>query len=789
MFNLLERLNKIKTPVARFGLQDAKPTFATLPKQSILATDGREIDGVKAKRLEAFPKLGWKDTLANLPKAIEETWRTRSWMPDLMRKGVEKVSEVMTPKNEEEAKRMGMFKIPGTEQYMDVFPMMGKIGVGKKVITPVVKKVITPAQKVINALKTAKPIRKAQEAVYTKARGAKLAKMMGVAKKTAGEKGFYAEKGALRGEMPKVQFESIRKQIGQIDIDNLFNQVKNSPVLSEWEKLPAREGLAKLFGKTGGQVPTRGELKLLKDVFGEEFTKSVLDNRTLIQKMGEAGFQLANLPRSIMASFDLSAPLRQGIFSAARHPKMFFNSFAKQFKTFASEKAYKALNDEIASRPTFELMRKNKLAITELGSSLSTREEAFMSNWAEKIPLGVGKVVRASGRAYTGFLNKFRADMFDDFIKQGKNLGVKDPKFLESAASFVNHATGRGSLGALETAAVPLNSIFFSPRLTMSRLNLINPIYYAGLQPVVRKEALKSLLSFGAAAASVAGLMKLGGAEIETNPRSSDFMKPKFGNKRYDILGGFQQPIRLASQFISGKIISSTTGRTITLGEGYKPLSRADIVQRFLEYKTSPIASFVLALAKGQTAIGGKLDVPTEVINRFIPMVIQDMIDLYKEEGLVGIPMAVPAIFGVGVQSYGGVESYDLRGKDYPKLNKELQNINATIGFPSMQAFGKELDSKEYKEFKEVSGKIIADALTEMIEDEDYKKMSDYEKKQLINRVVDQTKSKVRERLFLDKKIQNELKRELVKKGIDEEKAEKIALDIYSAEFGKESGK
>ncbi len=757
-------------------LTGLKKTFTPLEELPF----GRQIASAKAEP---------KSTLDFLIPSIKETITEYKWLPKKVREPIKKAWEFVWPQTPEEAQKMGM--IPITRKatgeplekpvYVDIMGLSGGLAkASEKVAAKVVAK-ISPVQKVINALKEAKPLRGLQERLYTKARGTKLAKMLGVAKKTTGEAGFFAEKGALKGELPKVQFESIRKQIGQEEIDTLFNQVKASPILTEWEKIPAREGLSKIFGEIGGQVPTKNEIKLLKDVFGEDFTATILEKMPLLDKIKEAGLQLANIPRSVMASFDLSAPLRQGVFLIGK-PKQFFSAFAKQFKTFASEKAYKVLNEEIVSRPTYKLMRENKLAITELGQSLTTREEAFMSNWAEKIPVA-GKIIRASGRAYTGFLNKLRADVFDDFIKKGIKLEIEDPKFLQDAANFVNHATGRGSWKAIEKVMVPLNTVFFSPRLTLSRLNLINPYYYAKLQPQVRKEALKSLFTFASTAATVATLLKFSGAEIETDPRNADFMKPKFGNTRYDILGGFQQPIRVAAQLLSGKIISSTTGKTITLGEGYKPLTRAGIVGRFFEYKTSPLASFALSLAKGQTSIGEKVDIPTEIANRFTPMVIQDMIDLYKEEGQEGIPMSFPAIFGVGVQSYGGVESYDLQGRKYPELNEELNRLKTTIGFPSTSAFGQELSNKEYKKLREVSGKAISDALTELVKDPEYTALDDNQKKQLINKVVDKVKTKAKSKLFSDKEIINKIKKKLVEKGLDEEEAEKMAKEIYQKEF------
>ena len=527
----------------------------------------------------------------------------------------------------------------------------------KPTISPTVKEVISgkagqnqAIQTVMQALKEAKPIRGKQEVLYTTERRKRIAQVI-EAGKVGGEQAYFKQLGALKGELPKVQFERIRGKISQLDIDNLFNTIEQNQVLSPFEKITTKTGLAKLLGTEGGVVPTKGELSLLGEVFPQDFIDTILTKRPLLQKVGQGIAEVLNVPRAIMTSVDMSAPLRQGIFLIGK-PKQWFLAFKEQFKYFFSEKAYQGLMEDIQKRPTYALMRESRLPLTNLGVALSSREEKFMSNLAEKIPF-VGKLVRASGRAYTGFLNKLRADVFDDLVKSAQKQGIKvEGKILGDIAKFLGSATGRGDLGTLNNATVALNSVFFSPRLMASRLNLLNPAYYIKLDPVVRKEALKSLFTFSGTVTSIITLAKLGGANVGIEPRSADFGKIKIGNTRYDILGGFQQYIRLAVQLITGEHISSTTGVKTTVGEGYKPLTRLGILGRFIETKEAPVTSFALNLMRGQTTFGQELEIPKEIGQLFVPMVIQDMYDLYKERGLEGIAMGTPAIFGAGVQTY-----------------------------------------------------------------------------------------------------------------------------------------
>src|SRR3990167_795495 len=134
-------------------------------------------------------------------------------------------------------------------------------------------------QAIMNAIEKAKPLRIAQEAIYTAERGAKLTKGLATEKKLIPkegyEKAFFAKVGSLKGAMSKLQFESVRKEI-QPHVENLFKGVKETNLLNEWEKIPTGEGVQKILT---GQIPTEGELRLLDRVFGLQLIQSILSKR------------------------------------------------------------------------------------------------------------------------------------------------------------------------------------------------------------------------------------------------------------------------------------------------------------------------------------------------------------------------------------------------------------------------------------------------------------------------------------------------------------------------------
>lgn len=382
---------------------------------------------------------------------------------------------------------------------------------------------------------------------------------------------------------------------------------------------------------------------------------------TKAERAKEALFELANMPRTLMSSFDLSAGLRQGIMALPRYPKEFGSAFKAQFKAFASEKGYGEIMDQVIKNKNFHLAEEAGLGITDINMGLLAREEKFMSTWAEKIPV-LGRAVRASNRAYTGLLNKLRMDTFSRLVDDAEKIGVDLTNNLDKAkeyAAYINDMTGRGKFPGvtIEKANPLLNGLLYSPRLMASRLNMLIPYKYVNTEPHLRKEYLKTMLAFGGTMSTILGLASLHpDVKVGTDPRSADFAKIKVGDTRYDIMGGFQQYLRFAGQMISGKYVSTTTGKVITMGEGYKPLTRAQIALRFLESKEAPVFSFLTTMLKQQDFEGNPVSAPKEIGKRFIPMLLSDLWELYQNDPAL-LPTGWLGALGVGVQSYPMTEA------------------------------------------------------------------------------------------------------------------------------------
>ncbi len=505
-----------------------------------------------------------------------------------------------------------------------------------------------PEAKLVRLLKEAKPVRKETELLKHKEMQIRAARVAAMQETKTGQEALFASLGQLKGELPQAAFEPpAALGFTKVEADALLDKIRTFP-MPPLSKITPEAALNSLIFE--GRLPTKGELVTMERIFGSDLIKALLDKRALGEKIWDASMDTIGLPKALVASADISAPMRQGLPLLTDPSGSWFKAWAPMLRAFAKDKWAIQAHEAIQSNPLFQKALEAGVDFTMFGAKglrLTAHEERFMSRFTAKIPW-----VRMSERAYVTFLNKLRMDTFAYYARQ---LASQDagPERYKAMAQFVNWATGRGTIPLRgERAAAVLNATFFAPRFVASRIEL--PTLLISRDPLVRKAAWRNMAGTVGVGLTTLGLMKLAGAEVELDPRSTDFGKGRFGGTRFDFWGGFQQYARYMTQLI-------TAQRKTARGE-ITDAQRRDIAVRFLESKEGPIAGLITAMLEGKTFTGVKV-APTkefaqqQLASFFVPMVMQDMYDAAKEHGLVGLAIAAPASTGVGVLTYESLSS------------------------------------------------------------------------------------------------------------------------------------
>jgi len=512
--------------------------------------------------------------------------------------------------------------------------------------------------RLVNLIREAKPANEATQALRSEELSRRAGRAAGVIEAGSGAQRFQAAKGQLVGDLPNAQFEPVMPQFHRQDIDSLYDMIAESK-LRPFEQINTADALTKLLS---GTIPTRSELDKLEKVFGPELIKAVLSKRTLNEKAFETIVDILNIPRTLATAFDASAPLRQGVILSVAHPKEAGSAFVSMFKAMARPSVDDAIQEAIENSPRYDLMQKSKLYLAPGGSSatLSAREEAFMSRLINRIPV-VGQGVQASERGYRTYLNKLRADVFTTITNNWEKDGLLTDQRAKKLADFLNVASGRGRLGKLEDAAGILSIPFFAPRLLTSRFQV--PLALFERDKIVRQQVARDLTAFVGTGLTVLGIAHAAGAEVELDPRSSDFGKIKIGNQRIDFWGGFQPIARYTAQILTGQRKDSSGNIQGSFWEGE---GRRNAFERFLRSKLSPGGAIVYDLYAGNTFMGDELEstpgfVGSEALKRAAPLFFQDLYDAAKHEGIKGMLLATPAFFGASSQTYIPSESNQFR--------------------------------------------------------------------------------------------------------------------------------
>jgi len=463
-----------------------------------------------------------------------------------------------------------------------------------------------------------------------------------------GRQAFQNFQKAMKGwSKDAVQlFESPEASLSPDEVTALFETIRVSK-LSEFDKFNTYKVLEKVLA---GRIPSRAEIGLLERMFGQELAQALLKKRPIGERAWELAADIMNIPRTTLASMDLSWTLRQGSVAGVSNPKIWKDSFRDQLKAFRSKESAVAIDTVIRESKWFPLAAQSNLWLPDpvgVAERATERPEEFASRIARAIPL-----VERSERAFITAGNKFRMEMWSKYMEIWEGDESKTDADFRNLAKVINAATGRGGLGTgqLNDIAPFLNAVFFAPRWTVSRVQLLAQV---GTAKGARKIAAGLIVKFIAAnLILLAALKAMFGDKIsvETDPRSSDFGKIRFGNVRLDFWAGYQQISRVVAQVVTGTK-KTGTGKV-------RPVTRAEAGLRFLRGKLSPAASLVWDMTEGQSFVGEEMEatpsgIAKEVFNRSVPMSIQDVVDATRHQGLTAGILTLPmATLGVGVSAY-----------------------------------------------------------------------------------------------------------------------------------------
>ena len=426
------------------------------------------------------------------------------------------------------------------------------------------------------------------------------------------------------------------------------------------------------------------DMALLQRIFGSRFGEAMRNtaDNGVWRALHEAS-EFSQIPRAVMASYDMSAPLRQGIVLAYKHPEEAGIAFVNMVRSWGSETQYRNMLESVYTDGRYMKAREHNLFL----SGLTNAEEVYATKWMRALRIAPG--FRMSERAYNTFLIKLRMDVFkyyddviDDAFKSrnlgdgGRLAGRSKDDLLNQAAEWINIATGRGSLpGDADRFVALTNPLLFAPRLLISRaqvpLYILPRVLWGSKDNPISRQIAYDMGSFVAGTGLTLTLASMAGARVEKDPRSSKFGQMQIGNSTLDTTGGFRTLFTNATKILfQTPALVGIGERGVVTKTAYGKLRKSDkdmlhTIGRFYLSKASPPVSMAQTHITGETFMGEPASF-SDVAMQMLPLGYQETLDAFNAQGLTGIALSAGPFFGAGMTTYDeDLYPYKLLGYGY----------------------------------------------------------------------------------------------------------------------------
>lgn len=437
--------------------------------------------------------------------------------------------------------------------------------------------------------------------------------------------------------------------------------------------------------------------------------------RSSVARLTSDIFEILGEVKSIAGALDFSSVLRQGGQLTWAHPLLFAKNFRKMLSVFLNEDKAQAAMDEIRSRPNAKYYEAAGVDFTDWGRDAVNKDDRFLLNQYRRItgwkPLRVS--VEASERAFSMYLNLMRADVFDHLVAASTygDASKMSQKTLEAIGDFINIGSQRGAFHshsefekAVKSSVPFLNSFLWSPRNVISRFQFLwqtaklampwaNPYGDKALRGLFAKELLRY---FGGVAVAITFSKFISDLirgddeppeDLVLDPRSSEFLKVKFGKTRVDFLSGLAQSIvfsaRMAPKWIGG-------GMTVNARGEARPTDHTAVLGRFMRSKFSPAMGIIWDMGTGSTFDKQEIiysnpfaynkdeaGIVSYIAGQIFPLTLSDLWEQASQSGLSNAAItSIGTILGLGTNTYD-YNTYNNLSADYRFYKKLYTNAES----------------------------------------------------------------------------------------------------------------
>ncbi len=394
-----------------------------------------------------------------------------------------------------------------------------------------------------------------------------------------------------------------------------------------------------------------------------------------------------------VSTWDNSFIGRQGAVTLTKSPKTWWKmakeSMADIYQTMKGSSPEDVLMAEIYADPDYINGNYQKAKIS-FGI-----EEEVPAKLLERTPV-IGRAFKASDIAFTDSAIRARKGLFKIMKKVYQKKGIPlDNVVLEDIGNVVNSITARGKTGRILSSPI-IQTLMWAPKMLKADWDVLTGHTFGfGLKTnVARVEAAKTIFNLVVVTAAISAIAEGMGADVEKDPRATDFLKIKMGDTRINspFLRGIPQLITVLSRIATGETKTSTgIVKKLNTGE-YGSKTLFDVGIDFLVNKTTPPAGAVISWLRGRD-FTGKQPTAGSIAFNFIPISVQNFIQLKDNSSAPAIFGAFADLFGIGSNTYSASET------DWGEnTGKELLQFKAKVGDAKFKE-ANDLYNKQYSEW------------------------------------------------------------------------------------------